>query len=292
MDPSNKKTAGTYNRHMKLLLDYITNKGGVSTTDEKTLINLFSYISNTDGKGYSMNSLWTVYSEINSNYQKVTGKKMQRLFNLSKVMHNLTKYHVPVKANTFTKENLSKIFNGDLLNINNPLHLESLVGGIISIYCLLRQNKLLRINKNLLNKMLCESSAGEDMTCVYPWATKTCKTGFAFQIPARFCYLFEIYLIQLDKNVKDEERFLKNMNIKSKKRSQNLGERKVNQFPKLWGSLLGYDETFIEGLTSHSFRRTAATILADSGTDMINLKRMGRWSSKNALKDISTNARP
>ena len=284
MIPSNKKTAGTYNRHMKLLLDYITNEGGVSTTDEKTLINFFTYISNTDGNGYAGNSLWTVYSAINANYQKVTGKKMQRLFNLSKVMRNLTKDHVPVKANTFTKEDLSKIFDGGLLDIDNPLHLESLVGGILSIYGLLRQNELLRITKKLVNKMLRESTAGEDMTCDYPWATKTRKTGFAFRIPARFRYLFEMYLGQLDDSVKDEARFLKNMNIKSKKRSQNLGERKVNQFPKLWGSLLGYDEQFVEGLTSHSFRRTAATILADSGTDMINLKRMGRWSSEKCVE--------
>ena len=29
--------------------------------------------------------------------------------------------------------------------------------------------------------------------------------------------------------------------------------------------------------SSHSFRRTGATILADAGIDMINLKRMGLW---------------
>ena len=68
-------------------------------------------------------------------------------------------------------------------------------------------------------KKIQESAPGEDMTCVYPWATKTQKNGFAFQIPAQFCYLFELYLSQLDENVKDDERFLKNMNVKTKKRS-------------------------------------------------------------------------
>ena len=56
MDPSNKTTAGTYNCHVQLLLDYITNEVGVSTSDEKTLINFFTFISNTEGKGYAGNA--------------------------------------------------------------------------------------------------------------------------------------------------------------------------------------------------------------------------------------------
>ena len=116
---------------------------------------------------------------MNTNYPKVTGKKMQRLFNLSNMMRNLN--HVPTKAKIFTKDKLNKILDSTLINIHNTLHLESNIGGITSIYGLLHQYKLLFINKHLIRNMLEASSAsGEDMTCVYPWETKMQKTCFAF----------------------------------------------------------------------------------------------------------------
>ena len=132
--------------------------------------------------------------------------------------------------------------------------------------------------------MLHDSEPGKDMTTLYPWTTKTRKTGFAFKIPARFQNLFKLYMTQLDDSVQDTERFLKNTNVKSKKRYQNLREKKISQFPKLWGQLLGYSEDFIAGLSSHTFRRTAATLLADSSIDMINLKQIGRWASKKCVE--------
>ena len=90
LKPGNKKTAYTYD-HTKMLINYIPNEGSVSTTDKKTLCNFFTFIASAKGGIYAGSSLWTVYSAINANYQRVTVKKMHRLINLSKVMKNCPK---------------------------------------------------------------------------------------------------------------------------------------------------------------------------------------------------------
>ena len=58
---------------------------------------------------------------------------------------------------------------------------------------------------------------------------------------------------------------------------QNTGLKKVEKWSKDLAKMLGYPDFNL--FTSHAFRRTAATLLVDSGIDMINLKRMGRWKS-------------
>ena len=43
--------------------------------------------------------------------------------------------------------------------------------------------------------------------------------------------------------------------------------------------------------TSHSFRQTGATILADAGIDMINLKRMRLWKSDSCVEGYLANSK-
>ena len=47
--------------------------------------------------------------------------------------------------------------------------------------------------------------------------------------------------------------------------------------PKVVSSYLNLDNA--DSYTGHSFRRTSETLLADSGADMITLKRHGCWKS-------------
>ena len=48
-------------------------------------------------------------------------------------------------------------------------------------------------------------------------------------------------------------------------------------YPKKCAQLLG--KPVIETFTGHTFRRTSATIVADSGASLMALKRHGRWAS-------------
>lgn len=58
---------------------------------------------------------------------------------------------------------------------------------------------------------------------------------------------------------------------------QPFGHNAIAQFPKKIAAFLRLKN--IETFTGHCFRRTAATLLANSGGDVLQLKRLGGWKS-------------
>lgn len=58
---------------------------------------------------------------------------------------------------------------------------------------------------------------------------------------------------------------------------QPMGSTKIGGLPRQIAAFLGLKDP--EQYTGHCFRRTSATLLADSGADLITLKRHGGWKS-------------
>ena len=71
------------------------------------------------------------------------------------------------------------------------------------------------------------------------------------------------------------ERFLKNWNVKGARYVQNRGADNIAETGKRIASLLGLPES--QKYTSHCFRRTSATLFAEGGGTIDQLKRFGRW---------------
>lgn len=59
--------------------------------------------------------------------------------------------------------------------------------------------------------------------------------------------------------------------------NQVIGRHKMSKFPKDIATFLNLANS--ENYTGHSFRRTSATLLADSGANLVSLKRHGGWKS-------------
>ena len=62
-----------------------------------------------------------------------------------------------------------------------------------------------------------------------------------------------------------------------------IGVNKMGTFPKIVAKFLQLDGHY----TGHCFRRSSATILADSGVSVLQLQRHGRWSSEKSKVQIS-----
>ena len=56
---------------------------------------------------------------------------------LSKMIQNTTREHITNKANTFKREDLRKLLDLGYLKDKIPAHLESKMGGLLTIYVLL-----------------------------------------------------------------------------------------------------------------------------------------------------------
>lgn len=80
--------------------------------------------------------------------------------------------------------------------------------------------------------------------------------------------------INLRKNIPDGNLF---MQIRyGKMTKQCIGHNTLSQFPKKIAAFLKLNT---EGFTGHCFRRTAATLLANNGGDLMQIKRLGGWKS-------------
>ena len=122
----------------------------------------------------------------------------------------------------------------------------------------------------------------------YVYPTKTRLDGFAYKMPPYLKKSFVKYSEQITLNP-PSQRFLANWNKMGKKRAQNSGINTVRAWAKLAATML---KKPADGYTTHSFRRSAATALADSGVSITNLKRHGRWKSDAVAEGYIDNSAP
>ena len=73
-------------------------------------------------------------------------------------------------------------------------------------------------------------------------------------------------------------RFFRKINKSMKGTNQVIGRGSMGSYPKSIAEFLQLQE--VQEYTGHCFRRTAATLLADSGADIVDLQRAGGWASR------------
>ena len=83
------------------------------------------------------------------------------------------------------------------------------------------------------------------------------------------------YISLRPKNVTNNKFFLNFQ--KGKCTSQSIGKKKIGGVPKEIATYLGLSNP--EMYTGHCFRRSGATLLADSGADITTIMRFGEWKS-------------
>lgn len=81
--------------------------------------------------------------------------------------------------------------------------------------------------------------------------------------------------IQVRKDIKNERFFVQYRSGRA--RNQPFGYNSISKFPYKIACFLKLPKA--ETYTGHAFRRTAATLLVNSGADILQLKRLGGWRS-------------
>ena len=117
------------------------------------------------------------------------------------------------------------------------------------------------------------------------------NAGFSFNVPVNYWDMFKIYEGQISKKAvaSGKKQYLKNWNVKSKDRIQNMGKNAVNTLHGIACGILNKDP---KPYTSHTWRRSAATNLADAGVSFLNLKRHGQWISDSVVEGYIANSKP
>ena len=112
-----------------------------------------------------------------------------------------------------------------------------------------------------------------------------------YNIPSTFFSMFKRYMGQICMNMvrSGKVHFLKNWNDKGNRCIQNTGKYSVNKLDKVAYKILKCPPT---GYTSHTWRQSATTNLADADISFINLKHHGQWISDSVVEGYIANSRP
>ena len=122
------------------------------------------------------------------------------------------------------------------------------------------------------------------------YATKNRDAGFEYLLPNNLLPSFKKYVRQIDEQWKTGDlysRFLNNYNVNSKRRTKNMGIKKISKWIIMLCKLFNKE---IEMYSTHTFRRSASTVLADKNS-ITNLKRHSGWSSDAVAERYIENSR-
>ena len=262
------------------LYDKFATDGAMNPETEETVISFFK--SSLESKKFGVGSLWSVYSCINHLFARRYGKNLNTFLALRMFMKALTKWYVPKKSGVVKTEQVMELF--DKCSDRNPWELQTKIWVALCYYGLLRGGEVIQIEVGDVH-----IDEKENLIWIeYDRPTKTRAEGFSYMIPGKLIDSFKEYIHQLGDNPIKESRFLKNMkNKKSGIRSVNMGESQTKRLRWIENKL-GMKEGSI---TAHTWRRSGATSLADSGISVINLKRAGRWRSQSVAESYVANSR-
>ena len=153
---------------------------------------------------------------------------------------------------------------------------------IIGVSGACRSDELFKMNKK-------DVDVQEEKVIVFIPHTKTYQPRSFIIIEKDWMRIIKEY-IQLTSKVENERFFLQVRQGKATK--QPYGHNSIAQFPKKIATYLNLNN--VNTYTGHCFRRTAATLVADNGADILDVKQIGGWKSSAVAEgyvDTSLNSR-
>ena len=276
-----KRVNNMYSRYQEQWKLFVSKKKVKEEYDDKKLLEFFKQIRNK----YAPSTLWVIYSCLNSYFIDSFGKDLKQLPRLSKYLKRETHLYVAKQSKVFKPEEIHKV----LLHCQQSSSpKDTLMGVIISLmyYGLLRCTDVLRINVQDVS-----IDRGGKVIVKFDHTRKRVNFGFTFWVPHLYAPLYKKYFCELERsNAKRNTRFLKNYNSKAGTRTKQTGKNMVTKSIHHMCLILGISDS--EGYTTHCFRRSAATNLADAGVSLVNLKRHGQWKSDSTAERYIANSVP
>ena len=186
---------------------------------------------------------------------------------LNKCLKQITSHHVAKKSKVFTKNEVHRVLIF-AQESSNPEDTLMGIGEILMYYGLLRMINVLNVEVKDV-----ETTKGKGVAVSFNHQRKRNNPGFTFHVPIIYLAIFKRYQSGLNPYAKNTSRFLKNFNHRTKLWNQNAGRNVISCWVSRMCEVLGLPK---DGCTTHVFRRSAATNLADSGVSFVNLKRHGQ----------------
>lgn len=230
---------------------------------ETVILAYFSGLS----ERYAGSTLWSIYSMLHKTIGVSKGVDISTFAKLQALLKQKMVGHRAKKSDVFSRENIERFMRD--ADDNNNLHVK--VVALFSLYGACRKSEIVGLNVDDV------SDAGVHLV-VRIRDSKTGPRSFLIvgcQDPELDALVYFRRYFALRPQGAPARLFLGLRNGKCTK--QPIGRNTLATYPRKIAEFLGLDDP--KGYTSHAFRRSSATWVADSGVDIVNLKRFGGWKS-------------
>ncbi|XP_011687447.1 PREDICTED: uncharacterized protein LOC105449760 [Wasmannia auropunctata] len=236
-----------------------TTKYFIKSLSENVILAYFTELSHT----HKPSSLWATYSMLKSTLNVNNNVNIHNYPKLVSFLKKQAQGFKSRKSKTLTAEEIKKFL--DEAPDNKYLDLKTAL--IFGICGACRREELTKVTiDNIQDK--------DNVLLVKIPITKTYKPR-SFVISDKFYTICKKYMALRPANIQTSRFFLNYQNGKCTQ--QPIGINKFGKMPSTIASYLGLSDP--SSYTGHTFRRTSATILADSGANILTLKQHGGWKS-------------
>ncbi|RVE41434.1 hypothetical protein evm_013916 [Chilo suppressalis] len=241
---------------------------GAKTFSENVLLAYFIELSETK----KASTLWSTYSMLKLTIKMKKDVHIDTYHKLVAFLKRASSGYKPKKSKVFTASEIAKFIN----EAPDSVYLAAKVVLIIGITGACRTNELTLLNVNNVSKY---SHNSDELLLINVLNTKT-KKDRNFVIRKEYVNIVQKYQALRPSNTPIERFFLQYRNGKCIR--QPMGQNKIGSIPREIATFLGLLEPPL--YTGHCFRRTSATLLAESGADLLSLKRHGGWKSNSVVE--------
>lgn len=271
------KSKSLYEKTYANYESWCTQKNVENITHEKVFLAYFKEQSMTK----KSSSLWSYYSMLRSTLLLKKNVDISKYSHLIAFLKRNSDSYKPKKSRILTKENIVKF----LQEAENEKYLLLKVSMIIGISGACRREEL----KNLKTKDVHDE--GTVFRIVIP-STKTnvCREFFVTHGDVEgvnMVHLVRTYASMRPSDVETSRFFLSFRNNKCTK--QPVGIHTFGNMCKIIAAFLKLP--YSAEYTGHCFRRSSASLLADSGVDLHTIKRHGGWKSDTVAEGYVENSR-
>jgi integrase len=218
---------------------------------------------------YKWSTIWQACSCVNKFIKLNFEKDFIKEESFKMFMKKLGKNYIPKQSSVFTLDDVHNCI------LATEVKLEAKVALIVGVFGACRVSELVAMD---FNDLIYERGVFK-ITIRYS-KTDSAGKGHVFYVsPAVNACPVEIIRRYIDcfDAAKRTGRFLRMIGKDGRGTDRAIGKNTVSSFAKVCADYLGKN---VDGFSGHAFRRTSATIVADSGASMMSLKRHGRWSSE------------
>ena len=286
MHAMNTKVRRMYTTYQNKYITFMRRNKCTDYLDDEAMVAFLEECSNV----YAPTTLWVIYSCVNKMFILNWKENLNNWPRVRDYMKAKTLMYVAKKAATFTAEEIDDALTHYTLSDDHHDRLAAM-HIILSYFGLLRLSDVLKVQK----KDLSWDRHDRCWKVTFEYSRKRKNPGFCFLIPKKWSAFVTSYFNEVDDidysptDHKVPPRFLRNYHKVKMRRQQNAGENNLSQIAKATAELVGLDPTHY---SNHSWRRSAATNLADRGVSLTNLKRMGQWQSDKVAEGYIACSRP